>query len=297
MRILITGAGGLLGGRLTTLLAPAHQTVALCRTQKAPSGIESVNADLTDADAVERALEAARPEVVVQCAAASDPEICEREPERALRENVTATQTLARACARRNLRLIFTSTDLVYSGNQRDQVETSPIGPVSVYGRSKLQAEMVASAEAPNATIFRMALVCGRGSGSRLSSTEGIAQRLRRGEVVTLYADEWRSPVDPESVASAIEALLLRPSISGVFNLGGPERLTRFEMGERVAQLLGLEASLLRRASREQHPGAPRPRDVSLSSSRATAELGFVPRPLDVAIREGRNDGSTFAGP
>jgi dTDP-4-dehydrorhamnose reductase len=296
MRILITGASGMLGGRLTTLLT-GHHIVALCRTQKAPPEIESVNADLADPDAVEGAMESARPEVVVHCAAASEPEICEKEPERATRENVAATETLARACARRSVRLIVTSTDLVYQGDGPNQTETSPTSPVSVYGRSKLRAESVASAEAPTTTILRVALVCGRGWSRRLTSTESIAQRLRRGEGVTLFDDEWRSPVDPDSVASAINALLLRPQLSGVFNLGGPERLTRFELGERVAQLLGLDASLLRRASREQHRGAPRPRDVSLSSSRARQELGFAPRPLDVAIREGRNDGSTFADP
>jgi dTDP-4-dehydrorhamnose reductase len=297
MRILITGAGGLVGGRLTSLLTPAHQIIALCRSRKAPPGAESVSADLSDAAAVEAALRATGPEVVIHCAAASDPEICERDPERAARENVVATRTLAQACTRWNARLLFTSTDLVYPGDAPDQTETSSTGPVSVYGRSKLQAEAAALSEAPNSAIFRLALVCGRGSGSRLSSTEGIAQRLRRGEVVTLYDDEWRSPIDPESVASAIEALLLRPELSGVFNLGGPERLTRFELGERVAQLLDLDASLLRRGKREQHRGAPRPRDVSLSSSRANRELSFAPRPLAVSIREGRSDVSTSAAP
>jgi dTDP-4-dehydrorhamnose reductase len=295
MRILITGAGGLLGGRLATLLA-SHHVIALWRSQAPPPGIDSIKADLGDPAAVEAALETSRPEVVVHCAAASDPEICEREPERAFRENVVGTTNLGVACARTNTRLVVTSTDLVYPGSAPNQTETSETGPVSVYGRSKRQAESAALTTAPQVTILRIALVCGRGSGSRLSSTEGIAQRLRRGEPVTLFDDEWRSPVDPESVASAIEGLLLRPQLTGIFNLGGPERVTRFELGLRVAHVLDLDASLLRQGSRKEHRGAPRPRDVSLSSDRARRDLGFKPRPLDVAIRDGRNGVSTFAG-
>ena len=122
----------------------------------------------------------------------------------------------------------------------------------------------------------------------RATSTEAIAWKLASGATLSLYMDEWRSPIDPESVLSAIEGAIANPDAAGVYHLGGPERITRFDLGRRVAQLTGLPADGILGASRTGHRGAPRARDVSLDSSRARRDLGYAPRPLDVAILEGR---------
>lgn len=123
-----------------------------------------------------------------------------------------------------------------------------------------------------------------------MSASESVAQRLRLGEVVSLYEDEWRTPIDPQSVAEAIQAVLARPSARGIFHLGGAVRLSRAELGEQVAATFGLDPGLIRRTTRSAHQGAPRARDVSLDTTRAREELNWTPRPLDVVLREGRND-------
>lgn len=288
MRILITGASGLLGGRLCLLLGPNHSITGLTRGRPAPDGVAQVSTDLTDADAVGRILDGARPEVVIHCAALADAEVCEREPERARRDNEIASRNLARASRRADARLIAVSTDLVLAGDRPFSPETVAAAPLMEYGRSKLRGESAISAECPDAVILRVALVCGRGYGARLSGSEAIAARLRRGETVTLYEDEWRTPIDPESVANAIEAIVARPQARGLFHLGGLTRLTRVELGQRVASALNLDAGLIRQAAQSSHLGAPRPRDVSLDITRAREELGWTPRPLDAALREGR---------
>lgn len=288
MRILVTGASGLLGGRLATLLSAHHEVTGITRRHLAPKNLDALTADLAEPGALAPVLAQARPEAVVHCAALADAEVCEREPERAARDNEVATLNLARACASASCRLIMISTDLVASGQAAFSSENARPAPVMEYGRSKLRAEAAAERACPEAVILRVALVCGRGHGPRLSASENVAARLRRGETVTLYEDEWRTPVDPESVAGAVEAILLRPRTRGVFHIGGPERLTRFELGVRVALVLGLDPSLLLRASQASHPGAPRARDVSLDHGKARAELDWSPRPLDEAVREGR---------
>lgn len=290
MRILITGAGGLVGGRLGPLLARNHSILAVIRNQQGPAGIESVRLDLSDQAAADALFRSRRPNVVVHCAALADPEICERDPERARRENEVTTGIVVNASGRMGARLITLSTDLVLDGETAWSRETVRPGPIAEYGRCKLAAEIAAMADRPEVVIFRVALVVGRGHGARLSASESIAQRLTRGEGVTLYEDEWRTPIDPDSVAQAIEAAIQRPRISGLFHLGGSERLTRMQLGQRVAKVLGLDASLIQSSQRAQHKGAPRPRDVSLDTRRAKEELGWVARALDVAILEGRRD-------
>ncbi len=288
MRILITGASGLLGGRLSLLLGQAHSITALVRERPGPEGVTQVSTDLNDAEAVEQILDEVRPDAVIHCAALADAEVCEREPERARRDNEIAARNLAQACRRAAARLIAISTDLVLAGDRPFSTETSPAAPLMEYGRSKLRGERAISEECRDSVILRVALVCGQGYGARLSGSEAIAARLRRGETVTLYEDEWRTPIDPESLATAIKAILARPQALGLFHLGGLTRLTRLELGQRVASVLNLDAGLIRAAAQSSHLGAPRPRDVSLDITRAREELGWTPRPLDQALREGR---------
>jgi dTDP-4-dehydrorhamnose reductase len=290
VRILITGAGGLLGGRLSEILSCDHSVTGLIRNRPAPEAVPSLVVDLADAMAVGSALDRTDARAVIHCAALADAEACERDPGRAARENVEATRILAEACGRTRARLLTISTDLVFAGEAPFAVETTEARPLSEYGRTKLHAEETTLAHASDAVVLRVALVLGRGFGSRLSASEGVAQRLRRGEPVTLYEDEWRSPIDPESVASAIRAVLDRPALGGRFHIAGSTRVTRVELGEAVARAFDFDPALIRRAPQSTHRGAPRPRDVSLDITGARRELGFSPRPLELAVREGRSD-------
>ena len=107
---------------------------------------------------------------------------------------------------------------------------------------------------------------------------------------MTLYDDEWRTPIDPDSIAEAVGRVIAHPEAAGVFHIAGAERVSRYELGLRTAESLGLPASRILRASQATHRGAPRPVDVSLDISRARTELGFAPRSLDESLRTGRTD-------
>jgi dTDP-4-dehydrorhamnose reductase len=105
---------------------------------------------------------------------------------------------------------------------------------------------------------------------------------------VRLFTDQFRTPVDPESLADGVDRLL-EGTAAGLFHLGGSERLSRHALGLRTALCLGLDGGLIDAVTAAEHPsGAPRPADVSLDSRRATSELGWRPRPLDQAILESR---------
>ena len=288
VRVLVTGAGGLLGGRLAELLAAAHDVVAVRHRSPVPDGLDIVDADLLDAPALARALEQARPDAVLHSAALADADRCEREPDLARRCNVDLSFRVAQACRARGIRLVALSTDLVLAGDRAGSSEDVPAAPILVYGRTKLDGETAILDEAPEAAVLRIALVLGRGFGPRTTASEGIASALAAGRTVRLFTDQYRTPVDPESVADAVARVLAR-SASGRFHVGGPERLSRHAMGLRVARLLGLPESGIEPVSQASAPaGVARPADVSLDCARADRELGWRPRPLDEAIRESR---------
>ena len=112
-----------------------------------------------------------------------------------------------------------------------------------------------------------------------------MKRALRARRTVRLFADEFRTPIDADSVAAAV-ALLLERGGAGRFHLGGPERLSRLELGHRVARVLGLAPEGIEAGFQASYPGPdPRPADTSLDSSRARRELRWSPRPLDEALR------------
>jgi len=289
VRVLVTGAGGLLGGRLAELLhGRGLEVLAAHRLSIPPPGPRPVLVELTDEAALARLLDASRPDAVVHAAVLGRADLCEERPDEAERINSRLPGILARECGERGLRLVALSTDLVFGGDRAFVREDDRPGPLGVYGRTKLAGEEAVLSACPGAAVVRVALVLGRGHGARATSTESVARALLRGEASRLFTDEHRTPVDPESVADAV-VRLLDGSFAGRFHLGGPERVSRYELGLRVARWLGLPDAGIVASRQADHAGKDRrAADVSLDSGRARRELGWEPRPIDEAIRESR---------
>jgi dTDP-4-dehydrorhamnose reductase len=244
--------------------------------------------ELTDDAALARLLDSTRPEGVVHAAAIGRANRCEERPDEAHRVNAVLPGTLGRLCRERGLRLVALSTDLVFGGDRAFSREDDAPAPLSVYGRTKHAGEDAALAACPAAAVARVALTLGRGHGARGTSSESVAWALRAGREVRLFTDEYRTPVDPDSLADAVVRLLERGG-SGRFHLGGPERLSRHALGLRVARVFGLSSDGILPALQAEHAGPdPRAADVSLDSTRARRELGWEPRAIDEAIRQSR---------
>ncbi len=289
MRLAVTGAGGLLGGRLAALLHERGlEVLAIHRRAAPPPGPRAVALELLAPGALERLLDRERPDAVLHAAVLGRTDLCQERPGDARAANVALPRLLAESCAGRGLRLVALSTDLVFAGDAAPYRETDAAGASSVYGATKHEGEEAVLAAFPAAVVARVALVLGRGHGARGTASESVAWALRAGRSVPLFTDEYRTPIDPESVADAVERLLCAGA-SGLFHLGGPERLSRHQLGRRVARALGLSEAGLVAARQADYAGPdPRPADVSLESGRARRELGWEPRPIDRALREGR---------
>lgn len=255
-----------------------------------PPGLRAVSVELTDDEALPRLLDSTQPEAVVHAAALGSSGRCQERPDVAHRVNALLPGALGRLCRERGLRLVALSTDLVFRGDRPAVREGDATGPQGVYGRTKLLGEEAVLAACPSAAVARVALTLGRGHGARGTSTESVLWAVRKGDPVRLFTDEYRTPVDPESVADAVVRLLERGGC-GRFHLGGPERLSRYELGLRVARAFGLRDSGITAGRLADHVGPDRrAADVSLDSARARRELGWEPRPVDEAIRESRTE-------
>lgn len=288
-RLLVTGASGFLGYRVCMEAQKNWQVFGIHNKKPVTaSGVQSLNFDLTDADALADCIKQVRPHAVIHTAAASRPEDCQAHPEASRAINVTATANLATLCARDKIALVFTSTDLVFDGRNAPYAETGPVSPVNEYGRQKVEAEAAVRQICPAAAICRMPLMFGHAPGTGGGFLGWMIRALEKGEPIRLFADEYRTLVDTTSAARGLLLFIEKPG--GTYHLGGRQRMSRYDMGQALLQGLATgDPSLLIPASVHDFPAtAPRSPDVSLTSDRAYA-MGYDPidvhRAIDDVIR------------
>jgi dTDP-4-dehydrorhamnose reductase len=219
--------------------------------------------DLGDADALRRTIAEFRPDYVVHVGAMTAVSECYAHPESARRVNVTATRVLAEAMAECGGRLVYSSTDMVFSGNQAPYRESDSPSPLSHYGRTKLAAEQEL-AEFERTLTVRLPLMYGFPCTRRETTFVKQIAALRSGLALRLFMDEYRTPVWLADAARALIGLA-RSELAGVIHVTGPERLSRLEMVERFAELLDIGNAQLEAVSRLSIDAAEaRPEDLSL---------------------------------
>jgi dTDP-4-dehydrorhamnose reductase len=247
-------------------------------------GVRTARVELTEFASLKEMMRETRPEAIIHLAAISQPNDCEREPEASRRVNVEATVNLAGLAADRGIPLVFTSTDLVFDGRHSPYNEKDPISPVNLYAEQKVAAETGIRARHPAASICRMSLMFGSPSPVSHSFIQPFLEKMRAGESLRLFTDEFRTPL---GARYAIEGLLLalRERVD-LLHLAGPERISRHDFGLMMARILEIDSAKIIPCRQADVPmPAPRPPDVSLDISRARA-LGFKPSSLDRQIEE-----------
>jgi len=267
-RVLVSGATGQLGTYLVReLIGRGHNLIAWGHSHPATIfGVPARAVDLTDEVILAMAFAEARPDVVIHAAAMSTVADCARDPRRAEAVNTRGTAALAGLCERAGSRLVDVSTDLVFDGERPPYLESDPVNPLSVYGRSKAAAERPALASPRNAVV-RVSLLFGPSFNGRPNFFDTQVAALRAGRPVRLFHDEWRTPLGYATAARAL-AEVATSDVTGLLHVGGPERMSRVEMGRRMAASLGTGDAPIEPMSRLNVPGEPRPRDTSLDSSR-----------------------------
>jgi dTDP-4-dehydrorhamnose reductase len=279
MRILVTGAGGQLGAYVLDELATrGFEVVAWGRVPAlSRSGQEIEGLDF-EAEGWEERLEVVSPDVVMHLAALSAAEAVRKDPERGRWINVDTTRRLAEWCDRRGRGLVFTSTDLVFAGTKPFSREDDPAEPVLAYGRTKREAEPFVLAT-PRGLVARVSLLYGFSRSGRDAYFDRTIAALLRGEPQSLFEDEFRTPLDLGSAASALIGLA-EAGATGIVHVAGRERMSRFDLIRRAAVVLGIDPSLVRanRCAEAVFP-EPRPADVSLDTERLAALLPDLQRP------------------
>ena len=249
----ISGAGGLIGSYLLNSAPTEWRAQAIARHGKWSSP----------------------PDLILHCAALSKSAACEKEPELARESNVELTRQLCELA--RDTSLIFFSTDLVFDGTKGNYSETDTVNPLTVYGRTKVEAEQIVLSN-PRHTVIRLALNAGVSPTGDRAFNEEIHNAWRRGETLNLFTDEFRTPIPAAVTARAVWELAAKGA-TGLFHLGGTEKLSRWQIGELLAERWKDVAPKMRPGLVRDYKGPPRSPDTSLNCAKVQKFLSFpLPR-------------------
>jgi dTDP-4-dehydrorhamnose reductase len=209
MRLLVTGAAGMLGRDVVrSARAAEHEVVALARA----------DLDVTDAEAVSRAVASARPEAVINCAAWTDVDGAEADEAGAAAVNGAGAGNVARAAASAEAPVLHVSTDFVFDGaKDAPYVESDPTGPLSAYGRTKLEGERAVAEAAPRHAIVRTSWLFGTGGRNFVATMLELASERDEVRVVTdqIGCPTWTGHLAPVLVA------LTAGGAEGTFHVAG----------------------------------------------------------------------------
>jgi dTDP-4-dehydrorhamnose reductase len=283
MRWLVTGATGLLGGYLLRELRGESVVAWSGSQQTTVLGELLTRVDITDPAATAAAFREAAPDAVIHAAAVARVDECRRDPDKARCVNTDASWHLAELAAGRAIPFVFVSTDLVFDGERGHYSEADEPNPLTVYGRTKDYAER-AVLIMPYSAVARLSLLYGPCLTGRSSFFDRMVTALRENRPIPLFADEWRTPLALPTAAAAL-VQLARSAVNGVWHIGGPERLSRLEMGRQFANVIGVSGESIAATGRHDIPAdEPRPADTSLDSSRWR---GLFPNLAWPTFREG----------
>jgi dTDP-4-dehydrorhamnose reductase len=260
IRTAVIGADGQLGTEVCTLLSQSgHEVLALTERE----------VDVTDAGTLSGPLEGEAPEVVVNTAALTDVPRCERDPQRAFAVNAVGARNVARAVRRIGAYLIHVSTDYVFSGEKgAPYVESDAPGPLSVYGKTKLEGELFVASEAPDAAVLRTCGLYGKtpsvGKGGNFVET--MLRLAGERDEVRVVDDETVSPTSAVDLARQIVRLAQTP-LAGIVHAAAHGACSWFEFASEIFRLSGVTTPLRRARPGEFSGAVRRPRYSALENA------------------------------
>jgi dTDP-4-dehydrorhamnose reductase len=284
MKVLVAGCDGLLGRNLLETAGPAREAIGLARHPEPalPHLLSAYHAlDIAEPATWDFVRREIRPDLIVNAAAYTDVEGCERDPALCDRVNRDAVGLMAAT----GVPVVQISTDYVFDGAAGPYSEDAPVRPLNHYGRAKLESEAFVLAH-PRGLVLRTLWVWGQGKGAKKSFTEFVRETLAAGKPLKAVTDQWGNPTSARDLALAVWALV-DGGRSGLYHVAGAEWMSRHDWAVKVAEFHGLDASLVVPASSaDLRQDAARPLRSGLRCDKLARDTGFRPRGLSEQLRD-----------
>ena len=286
MRILITGSNGMLGSDLVKVLSP-YEVSGLGRQPNRHEPIPYLQTDITNRKALLKAVSSLKPAVIIHAAGDTDVDGCERNPRQTFSVNVEGTKHIAEAADSCGAILVFISSDYVFDGTKSEPYEEEDRpNPISVYGRSKYEAEEFLKAHSRSVWIIRSGWLFG---ANGINFFRSVMEKASKEKELCVVNDQKGAPTYTKDLALGIKMLIERASrIQGfrIYHVANGGQTTWFEAAEKVLEKMRLPIPIKAISSDELNRPAKRPANSALNLARIKNELGIELRRWDEAFHE-----------
>jgi len=292
MKILLTGASGLLGHAYAQAAVRRGHSVTALYNQNPPiadSLARTIQLDAAHPEALTGLCLEIWPDVIVNCAAISNPVSVDAEPQLAEKINVALPRLLAQLSTHLGARLLHVSTDMVFDGQASEPYRSTDMPcPTNLYGQTKLMAEREVLEHNPeDPVVLRIPILMGNSPGGQRSVHEKLLAAIHAGERPKLFCDEMRQPCAASNVAEVLLELTERRDLHGIFHWAGNETLSRFEMGQRILKHFGLPLDSVESVCQGDDPAyAGRPSNLTFNLHPIVSKLKTKPVDFEAQLEE-----------
>ena len=286
--VLITGGSGLLGQYLNIAVAKKFNIYTTFKNNPGNcKEFPSSKVDILNKNELNMLFQEFQPEITIHTAAITNPVPKENQSAKDYFDtNVTAANNIALLCEKYKSKFIYISTDLVYAGYRGSFLkDDAKLIPASLYAETKLVGEMKVKESTENYLILRTALLYGFGLNHSRCHFHFIYNELKNNKPIKLFTDQFRTPISLKDTSRIISELGEMDINGETINLGGLERVSRYELGKILCSLAGYDKNLLQKSSTNEIPNYPNVEDVSLNIDKLQS-LGIKPRSIEENIRE-----------
>jgi dTDP-4-dehydrorhamnose reductase len=283
MKYFVTGSTGLIGSQVVADLCKSNNDVYSSYHQTKPEYGIPIPLNLTNKNQILENVNKTKPDCIIHLAAMTGVDQCEVDRDLALSINKEATKTIAKMAAKINAFFLYVSTDYVFDGNKGNYTESDIPKPVGFYGKTKLEGELSLNQLASSYSIARTSTPFGLHK-TKKTFPLWIKENLELQKEIPILIDQVTSPTYVPNLSKMIIEVATR-KITGVINLAGSTRISRYEFAQKIAEKLRLDKNLLKPITIEHMSWkAKRPQDSSLDVSYANEILNEKPLPINQSL-------------
>lgn len=276
-KILFTGITGLLGKYFLKAKPEGFKVVGTFNKNSHNLISDSFPLDITNKEEVYSVFSEIKPDLVVHAASIGSVDYCETHKEEAYKVNVEGTKNVIEACSKIRARIIFTSSNAVFDGDNPPYSEDSKINPLDVYGKTKAEGEDLIRKSSVQYVILRLMTMYGwQQQGGRSNPVTWVIDQLKTGKSIKVVNDIFNNHLYAKQAAEIVWKIIESKKNKEVYNIAGGECIDRFNFALKVAKIFDLDSSLITPVPNSYFQNiAPRPKNTCFDTKKAEKDLGL----------------------
>ncbi|KKQ34449.1 MAG: dTDP-4-dehydrorhamnose reductase [Microgenomates group bacterium GW2011_GWA2_37_6] len=292
--VLFTGATGLLG-RYFFKSPPAHfKLIGTYNKNLRVEKKEFFRLDITKKNEVLSLFKKIRPDVVVHAASLGNVDYCETHKKEAKDVNIKGTKNVLSACKKTGAKMIFTSSNAIYDGENPPFSEDSPANPLDYYGKTKIESEkLIKKSGAPFVILRLMTMYGWPEKGGRSNPAVWVIEELKNKRKINVVSDIYNNHLYAGQAVDAVWKVIKGNRKNEIYNIAGEDCVSRFELALEVAEVFKLDASLINPVTSDFFKSiAKRPKNTCFNTRKIAEELDYKPLDINSGLRLMKNEKS-----